>query len=71
MSVKSILASDGIFTCWPLVTACAPAPAAAPIPAPIAAPLPLPAIAPISAPKPAPPPTVSAVRLPREAPCTL
>src|SRR5438874_1854729 len=67
-SVKSSLVSDGTFTCGPRVTACTPAPVAAPAPAPMAAPFPPPAMAPMSPPNTAPPPTVSAVRLPREAP---
>src|SRR5205823_14642758 len=68
LSVKSILVSEGILTCGPRVTACTPAPVAAPAPAPMAAPLPPPAMAPIRVPSTAPPPTVSAVRLPRDAP---
>src|SRR5579883_247122 len=65
-SVKLNRVSAGIFTFWPLVITCAPAPTAAPDTAPIAAPLPPPAIAPMIAPSAVPPPTVSAERFPRD-----
>src|SRR6185312_14088558 len=57
--------SGGICTCCPDVTACTPAPVAAPAPAPMAAPLPPPAMAPIMAPNAVVPPTTFAVRDPR------
>src|SRR5258706_15891002 len=60
--------SAGSFIGVGLVMASAPVPAPAPAAAPIAAPLPPPAMPPMMAPSAAPPPTVAAVRLPRDEP---
>src|SRR5581483_3188570 len=61
LNVSSV--SAGTFTFLPLVSTCAPAPAAPPARAPMAAPLPPPAMAPITVPARAPPPTYLPVRL--------
>src|SRR4051812_32144875 len=60
--------SDGNRIGSGFVIASTPAPAPAPVAAPMAAPLPPPAIAPMIAPSAAPPPTVFAVRAPRDEP---